>query len=225
MGTRAVSTRREAGAHAQARADQLRRRLLLAILGTFAITALAYLVLGPHSVLLIEIALVALLAMLVLPSAVEPRAGRWARGAAGERKVGAILESLGPDWHALHGVWLGRGDIDHVLVGPGGTFTIETKSHRGRISLDRIDDRMLRQAYAESKVLETVSGLQVEPLLVFSQAWLVGSLPAHRRGVTVLPGRMLAGYFERRRPKLSPAEAAEIAERLRIALEVDAAAR
>jgi hypothetical protein len=35
---------------------------------------------------------------------------------------------------------------------------------------------------------------------------------------------MLRGYFERRRPKLSPDEAAEIAERLRLALEVDASA-
>lgn len=225
MGTRTVSTSpHEAGAHAQARADQLRRRLLLAVLASFAITALAYLVLGGHGVLLVEIELVALLAMLVLPSAIEPAAGRWARGAAGERKVGAILEDLGPGWHALHGVCLGRGDIDHVLVGPGGTFTVETKSHRGRISLDRIDDRMLRQAYAESKVLEKVSGLEVEPLLVFSAAWLVGSVPAHRRGVTVLPARMLRGYFERRRPKLSPDEVTEIAERLRLALEVDASA-
>jgi hypothetical protein len=225
MGTPAVSTPpRKAGAHAQARADQLRRRLALAVLGSFAVTAIAYFALDGRGVLLVEIELLVLLVLLVLPSAVEPRAGRWARGAAGERKVGAILEDLGPDWHVLHGVRLGRGDIDHVLVGPGGTFTIETKSHRGRIPIERIDERMLRQAYAESKVLETVSGLEVEPLLVFSAAWLVGSVPAHRRGVTVLPARMLAGHLARRRPKLSTEAANEIAARLRLALEVDAAA-
>jgi hypothetical protein len=150
-------------------------------------------------------------------------ADRAARGAEGERKVGAILEGLGPDWHVLHGVWLGHGDIDHVLVGPGGTFTIETKANRGQIPLDHIDDRMLRQAYAESKVLAKVSGLEVEPLLVFSEAFLIGSPPAHRRGVTVLPARMLAGYLERRRPKLTAAEVTEIADCLRLALEVDAA--
>lgn len=93
-------------------------------------------------------------------------ADRAARGAAGERKVGAILDRLGPDWHVLHGVWLGRGDIDHVLVGPGGTFTIETKANRGKIPVDRIEDRMLNQAYAESKALAKVSGLEVHPLLV-----------------------------------------------------------
>jgi len=150
-------------------------------------------------------------------------AERAARGAEGERKVGAILEGLGPDWHVLHGVWLGRGDIDHVLVGPGGTFTIETKANRGQIPVDRIEERMLNQAYAESKTLAKVSGLEVHPLLVFSEAYLIGSCPAHRRGVTIVPARMLAGYLERRRPQLTTAEAEEISETLRLALEVDAA--
>ena len=150
-------------------------------------------------------------------------AERAARGAEGERKVGAILEGLGPDWHVLHGVWLGHGDIDHVLVGPGGAFTIETKANRGQIPVDRIEERMLNQAYAESRLLAKVSGLEVHPLLVFSEAYLTGSCPAHRRGVTILPARMLAGYLERRRPKLTTAEAGEISETLRLALEVDAA--
>lgn len=150
-------------------------------------------------------------------------ADRAARGAEGERKVGAILEGLGPEWHALHGVWLGHGDIDHVLVGPGGTFTIETKSGCGQIPVEQIDTRMLRQAYAEAKVLEKVSGLDVTSLLVFSEAYLIGSVPARRHGVTVLPARMLADFMERRRPKLGLGEAAEIAERLRLALELDAA--
>jgi hypothetical protein len=154
----------------------------------------------------------------------QEMAERAARGAEGERKVGAILEDLGPDWHVLHGVWLGHGDIDHVLVGPGGTFTIETKANGGHIPLANLDDRMLRQAYAESKVLAKVSGLEVEPLLVFSDAFLVGSPPARQRGVTVLPARMLAGYLGRRRPRLTADEVIEIAERLRLALEVDAAA-
>ncbi|MCW2980589.1 MAG: hypothetical protein JWO14_2316 [Solirubrobacterales bacterium] len=84
---------------------------------------------------------------------------------------------------------------------------------------------MLRQAYAEKKLLEGISGLNVEALLVFSEAYLVGSVPAHRRGVTVIPERMLAGYFDRRRPQITSAEAADIAARLRLALEDDAAPR
>lgn len=151
-------------------------------------------------------------------------ADRAARGAEGERKVGSILEDLAPDWHVLHGVWLGHGDIDHVLVGPGGVFTIETKSHRGQIAVEHIEARMLSQAYAESKVLEKVSGLAVAPLLVFSEAYLIGSVPTRRHGVTVLPARMLAAFMERRPPQLAIDQVTEIAERLRLALEVDATA-
>jgi hypothetical protein len=154
---------------------------------------------------------------------VQEEAERWSRGAEGERKVGAILETLGPGWHVLHDVSLGRGNIDHVLVGPGGVFSIETKSNPGHIPLAEIDPHMIRQAYAEKKVLEKVSGLDVRALLVFSQAFLVGSPPAHVRGVTVLPARMLVDVLHRQRPIFSEAEAAAIGETLRLALEVDAA--
>ncbi len=106
---------------------------------------------------------------------------------------------MGRDWHVLHDIYLGRGNIDHVVVGPGGVYAVETKSHRGRIAVERIDEKMLRQAYAEKKLLEEISGLQVEALLVFSDAFLVGSVPAHRRGVTVIPRRMLDGKFQRLR--------------------------
>jgi hypothetical protein len=225
MGTPAVSTRRhEAGAHVQAEADRRWRRLLFVVVGSLAVTGVAFVAFGGHGLLLIEIELGALLVMVIASAAIQPSAERWARGAAGERKVGATLEGLGPDWHVLHDIYLGRGNIDHIVVGPGGTFTVETKSHRGRISVERIDEKMLRQAYAEKKVLEGITGLEIEALLVFSEAYLVGSVPAHRRGVTVIPERMLAGYFERRRPKITAAEAADIAARLRLALEDDAAA-
>ena len=54
-------------------------------------------------------------------------------GADGEAKVGARLDMLKEDgWQVLHSVPVGaRGcDIDHVLIGPGGTFTVNTKNHR-----------------------------------------------------------------------------------------------
>ncbi|MGL5824525.1 MAG: nuclease-related domain-containing protein, partial [Nocardioides sp.] len=55
----------------------------------------------------------------------------WRVGAQGERKVArtlAVARVFG--WRALHSVPLGRGDIDHVLVGPPGVVTINTKHHR-----------------------------------------------------------------------------------------------
>ncbi|MDB1086453.1 nuclease-related domain-containing protein [Streptomyces sp. ACA25] len=57
----------------------------------------------------------------------------WRRGLAGERKVGAELERLvRKDWRVLHSIPLPRDvDIDHLLIGPGGVFCINTKHHRG----------------------------------------------------------------------------------------------
>jgi hypothetical protein len=55
----------------------------------------------------------------------------WRIGATGERKVAARLQRLGEAWHVLHAVPVGdRGaDIDHVVIGPGGVFTINAKHH------------------------------------------------------------------------------------------------
>jgi Nuclease-related domain len=97
---------------------------------------------------------------------------RWGRGAAGEELVGETLGTLRErGWFALHDVQLDRGNIDHVLVGPAGIFTIETKSHRGRLRAGAIDPRVLKQAYAQAKALERITGLRAVPLLVFSSAY------------------------------------------------------
>ena len=77
---------------------------------------------------------------------------------------------------------------------------------------------MLGQAYSEKKTLETITGMKVQSLLVFSRAYLVGSVPAKRRGVTVLPARMLAGFLSRRRPMMSADEAQAICDRLAFAV-------
>jgi hypothetical protein len=147
------------------------------------------------------------------------QADRWLQGAEGERAVAAVLAQLeGDGWRALHDISLGRGNIDHILVGPGGIFTIETKSHQEPTNIDRIDPKMLKQAYAQKKLLERITGLEVQPLLVFSRAYLVGHVPAQRRGVTILPARMLQHYFSRRRPILEASEADEVYARLTVAL-------
>jgi hypothetical protein len=59
----------------------------------------------------------------------------WTTGAAGEATVAAELWRIARPgaWRFLHSVPVGtRGsDIDHVLIGPAGVFTINTKAHRG----------------------------------------------------------------------------------------------
>ncbi len=58
----------------------------------------------------------------------------WRVGAEGEEAVGARLEKLRDrGWYLLHSVPVGKNDsdIDHVAVGPGGVFTLNTKNHPG----------------------------------------------------------------------------------------------
>jgi len=164
---------------------------------------------------LVGIEVVVVGGLLAAERVVGPQFERWLQGARGEERVGAVLAGLEADgWQAIHDVSLGRGNVDHVLVGPGGIFAIETKSHRGRIAVRAIEDWMLRQAYAERKLIERITGMEVEALLVFSEAYLVGRVPARRLGVTVVPARMLAWYVSRRRAVMSVEEARGVAERL-----------
>jgi hypothetical protein len=143
----------------------------------------------------------------------------WDQGAEGEEVVGGILESLVADgWQVIHDVSFGRGNIDHVVVGPGGIYTVETKSRRAAVLVDDLDPKMLSQSYAEMKTLERITGMEIQALLVFSHAYVVDRVPARRRGVTILPARMLAGYFSRRRPSMSVEQADEIYDRLCLAV-------
>ncbi|MGI5428615.1 nuclease-related domain-containing protein [Streptomyces sp. CA-179760] len=58
----------------------------------------------------------------------------WRKGLAGERRVGSELNRLGRHgWRVLHSVPLAnKVDIDHLLIGPGGVFSINTKHHHKR---------------------------------------------------------------------------------------------
>lgn len=55
----------------------------------------------------------------------------WRIGADGEEAVGAELTGLSQRWRVLHAVPIGdRGtDIDHLVIGPPGVFTVNTKHH------------------------------------------------------------------------------------------------
>jgi len=51
--------------------------------------------------------------------------------------VTSTLACLGPEYVVIHNLPLaGKGDVDHVVVGPGGVVVLETKYLAGRISYD-----------------------------------------------------------------------------------------
>ena len=67
-------------------------------------------------------------------SPLHPDARSWYSGALGEIVVANVLAQLEPEWTVLHAVPIGSGgaDIDHVIIGQGGIFTINTKNHSGK---------------------------------------------------------------------------------------------
>ncbi len=55
----------------------------------------------------------------------------WRLGADGEEAVAKRLRKLDDRWRTLHSVPVGAGesDIDHVVIGPGGVYTVNAKNH------------------------------------------------------------------------------------------------
>jgi len=61
----------------------------------------------------------------------------WSQGERGEKTVGRLLEraiEARRGWFVLHGITRNaRGtDVDHLLIGPGGIFSVNTKHHEGK---------------------------------------------------------------------------------------------
>jgi hypothetical protein len=52
---------------------------------------------------------------------------RWTWGAFGEQWTAEELAKLGSGWHVSHDIPDGRGNWDHVVVGPPGVFVVDSK--------------------------------------------------------------------------------------------------
>jgi hypothetical protein len=211
-------TGRTAGQYARATVRRLRMRTLMT-LGVLAVaTALLGRTFGLHDLRFLASEIALLISMFVISHFVLPLVERRDRGATGEEQVGGLLEALaGSGWRVIHDVTLGHGNVDHILIGPAGVFTVETKSHPGPVRVGRLHGRTLSQAQAQRKAIERVTGATVEPLIVFSRAWVDRPL-TRRKGVRVVPARMLLGYLTRQRAKLSLEEMQSADRRLQAAL-------
>ena len=214
---------RAPGQYTRSIVQRLRMRTLL----TLGVLAVATTVMGRRfgwhdpRFLGAEVALLA--AIFVISRYVLPLVDRHDRGAAGEERVGGLLEDLRDrGWQVIHDVSLGRGNVDHIAIGAGGVFTVETKSHAGPVRVARVHGAVLDQAQAQRRAIERATGVHVEPLLVYSRAWVDRPL-SRRKGVRVVPARMLAGYLERQPQRLEPEEVERARERIaRAALEAAA---
>ena len=210
---------RRAGQFGRQEVRRVARRALTVLAALLASGLVVGLAFGFTSMAFAGAEIVVLAALVLLDRRTSADIARRERGAAGEELVGAILDDLGPaGWLTLHDVALGRGNIDHIAIGPAGIFTIETKSHRGPRRADRVADAWLSQAYAQRKLVERITGEPVEPLLVFSHAYLIGRAVSRRRGVVILPARLLPGHLARRPARLDAGEVRSLHARLAAAL-------
>lgn len=146
-------------------------------------------------------------------------------GADGEETVGARLERLvDRGWHVLHSVPVGtRGsDIDHVLIGPGGVYTVNTKNHPGKsiwvgkhaIKVDGFSQPYLRNSRFEAdraaRLLATHFGaaVPVRAVLVILTGTLVPNITYKQQpdDVSVLDRMDIPRVFKRAPERLTPAE-------------------
>lgn len=128
----------------------------------------------------------------------------WRVGAEGEETVARELAKLDGQWTVVHDVPVGdRGaNIDHVIVGPGGVFTVNSKWHAGKsiwVSGDTVLVDGHRQPYVRnarheaqraSRLLSAAYGDQVPVtglVAVLAQSWKIKGQPADGRVLVLRP--------------------------------------
>ena len=156
----------------------------------------------------------------------------WRIGAKGERTVGERLEKLITDgWYVLHSVPVGtRGsDIDHVVIGPAGVYTINTKNHPGKriqvsphqIRVDGYRVEYLRNSRFEAdrarKLLTAALGWEppVRAALVLLTGTLIPDVAIEDGGpddVLILDRTDIPRVFKRAPSRLVPQQVSELFE-------------
>jgi hypothetical protein len=145
----------------------------------------------------------------------------------GERTVGEFLEKLRADGYQVFHDLVGDGfNLDHVLIGPAGVFTIETKTYskpaKGKAELtfdgQRIkfghwepDRNPVIQARAQagwlSSLLKESTGrdFPVHPVIVFP-GWFVRSEGRPKQPIWVLNPKALPKFLEHQASRLTKEE-------------------
>ena len=155
----------------------------------------------------------------------HPDAVSWFQGTLGEIRVGRVLAKLGPEWTVVHSVPIGnRGsDIDHIVVGPAGVFTINTKRHRGKkiwvgdrrlLVSGQKTDHLRNARYEAERAAGILSRSLGDVIPVTAVLVIVDSAGITTRsrpdGVTVLTDGELLRWLTRRKTTLQPDAAAHL---------------
>jgi hypothetical protein len=161
----------------------------------------------------------------------SPEASAWRRGAAGERRTARLLDPLERHgWAVLHDLALpgSRANIDHLAIGPGGVFVIDSKQYRGRLQLDR-SGRLWHGRYPLAPTLQAVSFEADQAAQVLPDPGVVVVVPivaVHGAqvpwgkvvigGVPVVPARRLPSMLCALPAMLGPERVAGLADQARV---------
>jgi hypothetical protein len=154
----------------------------------------------------------------------------WRQGAAGERRTARLLCQLERHgWAVLHDLAVpgSRANIDHLVIGPGGVFVIDSKQYRGRLQLDRFG-RLWHGRYPLAPALGAVSfeADRAAQVLTDPDVVVVPIVAVHGAqvpwgkvvtdGVPVLPARRLPRMLYELPAKVGPERVADLADQARV---------
>lgn len=182
----------------------------------------------PHPILFTLAAIVAIAMAVWRFFQVRPKLRALRQGVEGEKAVGQYLERLrAKGYDVFHDIVAPGFNVDHVLIGPAGVFTVETKTWskplRGeaRISFDgerlflaggRPPDRdPIIQARAQAAWLKnllvesTGRKFDVLPVVLFP-GWFIEQSVGSLREVWVLEPKALPAFLEREPRRLESAD-------------------
>jgi hypothetical protein len=160
----------------------------------------------------------------------SPEARAWRRGAAGERRTARLLTALERQgWAVLHDLALpgSRANLDHLVIGPGGVFVIDSKQYQGRLQLDA-SGRLWHGRYPLGSTLHAVSfeadqaaqilpdpGVVVLPIVAVHGAQVPWGKVV-MSGVPVVPARRLPSMLRALPAVLGPERVADLADQARV---------
>ena len=147
------------------------------------------------------------------------RVERFFKGARGEERVSGILKTLPDGYHVFNDFVACGKHVDHVVVGPGGVFAVETKFWRGKVTVEegrilldgQLPDRSpIAQVNREATLVRNALSAagwkgDVTPVLTFAS----DTFATHRAnisGVIVMNARELKESFASDRVVIPPAE-------------------
>ncbi len=171
----------------------------------------------------------ALVAGWVLRFQPSPDAIAWRRGAAGEQRTARLLSPLERQgWVVLHDLAVpgSRANLDHLVIGPGGVFVVDSKRYRGRLRLDS-SGRLWHGRYPLTPTLRAVefeadraAQVLADPQVVVPIVAVHGAqVPWGKvvtQGVPVVSARRLPSMLRTLPAVLGPERVADLADRARV---------